>query len=239
MCLDKIIKKFNTFGIITHMPPNAIGLWQDEQRLLVWCALQSEPGNWLEIGSFCGGSTILLCLAKQTLQDTYKVISVDRKFNSLFDHNVYNRGKFHSIHQKVQTDSSILLKSLPENAPISFAFIDGFHSFRQVVKDFTEISHLFTTDPTIVFHDTSPFLYDNGYLEECLAKTNVEYLLENDNEDFYIDEAIAYICREYNYELMDIPINKDETHYIETGLQEWIRGKTSPFNGIAAIRKKK
>src|SRR5210317_702229 len=104
--VEKIIEKFNTFGIQVHGLPNAIGLWPNEQECLVWAASQVPNGDWLEIGSFCGGSAVLLCLTRKELNLGPKVISVDINFNPMFDLNVYNRGKFNNIHEKIECDSS-------------------------------------------------------------------------------------------------------------------------------------
>jgi predicted O-methyltransferase YrrM len=88
--VDNIIDEFDRFGILPHSLPNAIGMWPNEQECLVWCALQADPFyNWLEVGSFCGGSAILLALVKQKRGNgKYKLFSVGNNFNPLFDYNV-------------------------------------------------------------------------------------------------------------------------------------------------------
>jgi len=59
--LTLIMLQFDKLGILPHTKPNAIGLWPNEQECLVWSALQCNADQlWVEVGSFCGGSTILL-----------------------------------------------------------------------------------------------------------------------------------------------------------------------------------
>ena len=37
---------------------------------------------------------------------------------------------------------------------------------------------------------------------------------------------------------LDIPVKKNIKHFAETGLTKWVKGTTSPFNAVAAIRRK-
>ena len=81
--IPNITRNFKRFGIKPHQLPNAIGMWPNEQECLLWCALNSNlEDNWMEIGSFCGGSAVLLCLARRlTNNKPNSVYSVDCDFD--------------------------------------------------------------------------------------------------------------------------------------------------------------
>lgn len=237
---DKIyslIYKFRSFGILSHWMPNAIGLWPNEQECLLWLILNSNiESSWMEIGSFCGGSAVLMCLARQTLTGNKPAVySVDCDFNKygMFDRNVYEMGGFSAISRKIECDSNELDKHY-DGEPLSFVFIDGFHSFKQVVNDFNTVKPWLTNDAMVAFHDVSPDLGKN-----VSRSYNYEELFNSNEEDFRLDEAITYILNNNNFELIDIPVKKQIGHFQETELKSWVRGKTSPFNALAAIRRKR
>ena len=235
---DKIyslLYKFRTFGILSHWMPNAIGLWPNEQECLLWLALNSDSSaNWMEIGSFCGGSAVLLCSARRLVGGRPSVYSVDCDFGAygMFDNNVYHKGSFADLSKKIECDSNNLDEHYNGN-PLSFVFIDGFHSFKQVVNDFNKVKPWLTKDAVVAFHDVSPDLKSNLDKEH-----DYNELFANEDEDFRLDEAVTYILNNNEFELIDIPVKKEIKHFKETELTSWVRGKTSPFNAIAAIRRK-
>ena len=239
--IDKLIDKFDTYGILPHTLPNAIGMWPNEQECLLWCALNVPTEyNRLEIGAFCGGSAILLALAKATTNSNTKVISIDNNFNPMFDHNVYQRGKFDNIVTKIECNSLDILQHY--NEPLSFIFLDGWHSFSAIIKEFDLLEPLMTVDCIICFHDVSPKMCSNSnqtHIRNCyeFAMDNWDSLINSKEQDFRLDEAIATICTQSGYKIIDIPVRNNETHLQETGLTEWIRGKTSPFNSFTAIKR--
>jgi len=215
--------------------PNAIGLWPNEQECLLWLVLNSDvESNWMEIGSFCGGSAGLMCLARQGVTGNKPAVySVDCDFNkyNMFDRNVYEMGGFSAMSKKIECDSNELEEHY-NGEPLSFVFIDGFHSFKQVVNDFNKVKPWLTDDAIVAFHDVSPDLNKN------VSKSyNYEELFNSSEEDFRLDEAVAYILDNNDFELVDIPVKKQIGHFKETELKSWVRGKTSPFNALAAIRR--
>jgi predicted O-methyltransferase YrrM len=238
---EPIVEQFELLGILPHTKPNAIGLWPNEQLCLVWSALQcAKNKNWLEIGSFCGGSTILLGLTIE-YYDNFgkqgKIIAVDSAFDPMFDLNV-KRSKLRNI-EKLQINSLELLQHYTD--PIGFAFIDGWHSFRNVIKEFEVISNIIDDDGIIAFHDVSPQMtsHDQKYIDLCYehAKQNWDQLMNDETQNFRLDEAISVICIDFGYKVLDIPVRKDIKHERETGLTTWVRGTTSPFNAYTAIRR--
>ena len=209
---DKIyslIYKFRSFGILSHWLPNAIGLWPNEQECLLWMVLNSDTeADWMEIGSFCGGSAVLMCLARQTLVGNRpSVYSVDCDFDKhgMFDQNVYEMGGFNGLSKKIECDSNELDRYY-NGEPLSFVFIDGFHSFKQVVNDFEKVKPWLTDDAIVAFHDVSPDLHEN-----INKSYDYENLFESNEEDFRLDEAVTYIVNNSDFELLDITVKKEST----------------------------
>ena len=238
---EPVVERFEMLGILPHTKPNAIGLWPNEQLCLVWCAMQCDPNqHWLEVGSFCGGSTILLGYAQDALEGSGKILAVDLNFNPMFDLNL-KRSKLTQV-RKLAGDSLWVLNEIRLDKDISFAFLDGWHSFRNVVKEFEAIKHWLTDDAIIGFHDVSPKMYthDNNYINETNNQVLANYasFIEDESQNFLIDQAVAYLCVQYNYEIIDIPVREKLSYFKETGLTGWVRGKTSPHNAFTAIRKK-
>jgi predicted O-methyltransferase YrrM len=238
MNIDNIIDQFDLLGIIPHTLPNAIGMWPNEQECLIWCASQCDPNqDWLEVGAFCGGSAILLGLTQKYLNGNGKVLTVDIDFRDIFDLNLKRSGLTNII--KIQNNSSNLFKICAD--PISFVFLDGWHSFASIVSEFEQIRNIVVDNGIIGFHDVSPNMWKHNqeYINEKYkySQNNLNQLFNDTNQNFLLDEAISYICKKYNYHIIDIPVRKNETHFKETGLQQWIRGTTSPFNSFTAIMK--
>jgi predicted O-methyltransferase YrrM len=235
MTIDNIINKFDQFGILPHSLPNAIGLWENEQECLIWSAQQADKTqDWMEIGSFCGGSAVLLALTKEQP----KLFSVDIDFMCIFDFNVYDRGQFDNIVYKIQCDSLKLDRYY--KGDLSFVFLDGYHSFSHVVKEFEILQRFLTKEAIVCFHDVSPKMlqHDQEYIDQQYewVKNNMG-IFNATEQDFRIDEAVAYICKKHGYHILDIPVRKNIEHFQETGRTSWIRGQTSPFNAFTAIRK--
>jgi predicted O-methyltransferase YrrM len=239
--IKPVMDKFDLLGILPHTKPNAIGMWPNEQECLLWAALQSQLDSaWVEVGSFCGGSTILLGLMKQHRQGT--VTAIDAAFNPMFDLNIRRSGLTNIV--KVEDHSFAVLDNWSIHEPISFLFLDGYHSFKNVVTEFHLAQPHLLDDAIIAFHDCSPAMWNEQDPENIgdiasVALRNYDSLMESVEEDFYIDEAIAYIMVKYGYEIIDIPIREPLAYHRETGLNEWVRGRTSPHNAFTAIRKMK
>ncbi len=77
-----LASEFPKFGYVPHCYPNPIGLWENEQESLMWTSLNSNPAtHWMEIGSFCGGSATIMCIARRFLKAGPTIYSVDRNFS--------------------------------------------------------------------------------------------------------------------------------------------------------------
>lgn len=257
--IKQIIKKdFEPFGFESHKYPNAIGLWPNEQESLLWFALNSDPKyNFLEIGSFCGGSAVLMCLARRFLNAGPSVVSVDRTFtswNNAFNRNLYRVGRFDDISVKVQCDSQFL-KDNYSGEPISLAFIDGWHSFKAAYNDFLTINNWLVKGGFVVFHDVAPQPYKDGQIEHFYNRALENFdewmneelpIYEGDlqlsqyhqlekRQNFMIDEVVAYIINKHQFKLVDIPVLDGSVHFDK--VPEYKHGTTSPYHGMVGLLK--
>lgn len=115
----------------------------DEKVLLGLCAAMLPPGSAIvEVGTFTGGSAKLLKTASKGACPLY---SID--INDLVNERVIDKQDFHHF----LGNAEAFVRSF--NKPIGFAFIDGDHSFRGVMSDFTNLIPLLTPDSVVAFHD--------------------------------------------------------------------------------------
>lgn len=238
-----LIYDFEKFNIGTHIPEkNSIGMWKNEIECLLWSSLNSQKGNWVEIGSHNGGSAVLLCLSRNSQNRGPKIYTVDINYGRYFDENISNGGYWNII-RKTNGTSKTFKESYPTE-PISFAFIDGFHSFKWVIQDFENIVDNLVDEALISFHDVSPHLYQEKnilYLESALqsAKDNYNRWMKDESHNFYVDEAICWLMDKYKLEIISIPIRRFEFYPERTGLQKWVQGTTSPYNSLITLKYRK
>ena len=80
-------------------------------------------------------------------------------------------------------------------------------------------------------------MFQPEWKEECHSGG---WAYKEGEEDFRVDEAIFDILMDHkDFELMERSKEYDCEHFQETQLTEWVRGTTSPFNSLAAIRRTK
>ena len=175
--INKILDKFQEFGIKNHQYPNAIGMWTCEQKSLLWACLHSNPDyNWLEIGSFYGGSAVLMCLAHHALGGIGKIISMDRKFDPMYYRNI-EFGNFGDLIKQIECDSLNFDKNYNEGE-LSFALIDGWHSFKGAYLDFKSVDKYMINGGHICFHDVDMFESQDeieGFYKK--AQKNYDYFM--------------------------------------------------------------
>jgi predicted O-methyltransferase YrrM len=243
---DKVFPIFYDFQRLNipshHTYGNSIGMFNNEIQCLIWCALNSSSGDWIEIGSHKGGSTIVLCLVRQYLKYGPTIYTFDKKYDEWFDKNINNNGFFHLI-KKIEDTTPNFEAYYTKNQYLSLAFIDGFHSFKWILQDFHAIQPYLTSDCIICFHDCSPHMYSSRnieYVDHLYSQsvTNYDKWINDESHNFLVDEAISYIMRKYGYQLLEIPVRNNEVHVKETGLTKWKRGTTSTFNSFVGISKK-
>jgi len=236
----QLLYEFEHFRILSHNPTgNGVGLWPNEMKCLLWSALNAPQANWVEIGSWNGGSTVLLCLARQFLNYGPKIFTVDINYDGYFDENISNGG-FWKFIRKINGSSKTFHECYPQDK-ISFAFIDGFHSFNWIMRDFNNIKDHLIDKAILVFHDCSPAIYtpnNSLYIKSCQEKVNknLSRYMNSKTQDFLVDEAIAYILQNKRFKPLEIPVRQYEFYPERTRLNKWIRGTTSPYNAIMAIQ---
>jgi predicted O-methyltransferase YrrM len=222
---------------LPHSNANGIGLWPKEQLTLTWllgCGVDHSM-DWVEVGTFCGGSAILLALARveSELSEKAKVFSIDPNPRLIADVNFKTAKVDHKVSQQKflsQDFLKFLSDAKSHDYDIGFAFLDGFHSFKQVTLEFELLKKFLPEGGIVAFHDVPPDFHPGPYVPR-------EY---GDNEDFLIDDAINYILHNHpDWEFLPIPKGFQCNHFAETGRKTWVRGQTSPFNAIAAIQRKK
>ena len=233
--IEKTLKQFSKIGLFSHNPNNGIGLWTEEQELLL--TLVGDSKKYFEIGSHNLGSALLVEQHAEILGIEREIFALDLKFSPWANLN-YERAS--SNVARIECSSNDLRTYKDDLEGVDFIFIDGFHSFVQVVKDFELSYDLMTNGGIIAFHDTSPNLNKIEHVDKCTeyARENLEYLTQDNSENFYVDEAICFILDQYqdkaDLELIDCTV--ECYHPRETRLNSWIRGKTSPHSAIWAMK---
>lgn len=219
--IDLLYTNFNRFNFQVHQYPNAIGLWPGDIETLLWSLLKSQHNyNWMEIGSFCGGSAVLMCLLKKILKLSGLVISVDRRPEKILLDNV---SYFEDMHVLLKTTSDNIPKFY-SGEPISFIFIDGWHSFKGCLTDFLTVKPYLTDNAIICIHDTAePFKWTENFIEEKynIAKEKYELfmseILPNPNtqeQTYNLDEVIAFMIKEHNCKLLKTNVSDHKTYMI-------------------------
>ncbi|MGA1875564.1 MAG: class I SAM-dependent methyltransferase [bacterium] len=148
-------------------------LEEDEADLLIAAsrrALDSlpQPHSIVEIGSYCGRSTVVLGNVVRAICPESKIYaidphdgrvgSIDQGLRSLpptlerFKHNIKNAGlaDFVEIIQSHPVDVSW-------NKPISFLFIDSLHDYPNVVRDFWHFGKWVRPGGLVAFHDYADY----------------------------------------------------------------------------------
>jgi predicted O-methyltransferase YrrM len=223
--IENTLKKFSQIGLFSHNPYNGIGLWPEEQELLL--TLVGESKKYLEIGSHNLGSALLVEQHAKTNGLKREVFALDLKFSPWATLN-YDRAK--SNLTQIQCDSNDIFNHSKDLKGVDFVFIDGYHSFNQVVHDFRATLKLMTNGGIIAFHDTSPRLNNPEHIKQCIkfAHDNFDYLTSDTTENFYVDEAICFL---YDHYKKDTNIKLD---LLDCSIECIIRGKQDLIAGLGA-----
>ncbi len=166
-------------GLLLHLPiltrMKQIEGWlaEDEADLLIGTASLvlnklSPPHSIVEVGSYCGRSTVVLGSVVKSLRRNAKIHAIDP-----------HDGKVGAVGQGVQVMAPTLEKlkynlaaagltdvvniipkrswEVPWNQPISFLFIDGLHDYANVARDFFHFEPWLAPDAYIAFHDYADY----------------------------------------------------------------------------------
>ena len=77
--IEKTLKQFSKIGLFSHNPNNGIGLWTEEQELLL--TLVGDSKKYFEIGSHNLGSALLVEQHAKTLGIEREVFALDLRFS--------------------------------------------------------------------------------------------------------------------------------------------------------------
>ena len=219
---ERIYDEFIGCGIGVHIPNgNSVGMWPEECKRLIWAELNSPKLPSVVIGSHNGASEVLIGLTKVAKGDNSEIISVYLNFADFYELNIKRlKSRCNNDIRKLQINSSELDKHLISE--IGFALIDGYHSFQQVITDTEVLLPNLTAGSILAYHDCGP----------KFPKRGIEGYPTQSGEDFYIDEAINKLLENKPLKEIDLKYGMECFHPIETGLNSWVRGTTSPFNSL-------
>ena len=122
--------------------------------------LDRAPERIVEIGSYCGGSTVVIATAARRRNRAVQVFAIDpfqsdgshylAGYERLFDGNVAEWGVVDTI-TKVRTTS--VAASIGWKEPIDFLFVDGDHEYEAVLADIRAFVPFVRDGGIVAFHD--------------------------------------------------------------------------------------
>ena len=190
----------------------------------IFYAIKHLPSNSpiVEIGSFCGLSTIIISHFKARFGKTNNLYTCDRwKFegqklgsslgqSKLVNHDQYKKfvkesyirniktfcaediphtievfsDDFFNMWSSKQKPTDVFGKEAPLGGLISFAFIDGNHTYEFVKRDFLNIDKYLERGGFILFDDSSDYSHwqgSNKVMKEILKRSDYELVARNPN----------------------------------------------------------
>ncbi|HWN43578.1 MAG TPA: glycosyltransferase, partial [Thermoanaerobaculia bacterium] len=163
------------------------GWFEDEEAELLLAASARaladlpEPHTVVEVGSYCGRSTVVLGSAVKTLRPSGRVIAIDP-----------HQGQVGAVGQGLQSGAPTFEKlranldgngladhveivrkcsfEMEWNGPISFLLIDGLHDYANVSRDFLHFEGSVVTGGYVAFHDYAEYYPGvRAFVDELLA----------------------------------------------------------------------
>jgi methyltransferase family protein len=151
---------------------NGLGIAMQEVYFLECLFAALHPRNIFAIGNSAGWSSFALAL----LNPAARVVAIDAGFdqNALEGLEFTNRvaaeeGLDLRAVQAVSPDGVAAVVEANMTGPIDFAFIDGYHTQDQVVRDFTALRVHAAPDCVYLFHDVHEFKLQPGI--EAIARS--------------------------------------------------------------------
>lgn len=244
--LELVGLNMHSYGLDQQSP---ISFWEFEIDALIDAALRVPDGNFVEYGSFYGGSSCLLGLTLQE-KGNNKLDSIDIKHGLPFYRNVYRRARLDNI--VVYDMKSCDYKH--DGSPISLTLSDSWHDFKTVLAEFKNVEPYTIPGGVFAVHDCEPDTYDNIFFYQERYKANLTKLLGGEHkavdsarkdcyhsaeaeQDFEHGAAIAYILDNYtNWELVRFGPTQYQSMESITG--PWQRGRVSPVSSLVFLEKK-
>ena len=175
-----------TLPILERMRPIEGWLWDEEADLLIAATVRAldelpAPHAIVEIGSYCGRSTVVLASVVRALEPEARVYAIDphdgqvgavgRRLNATpptlarFEANVAAAG-VRDVVVTVQRRSY----ETEWAKPISLLFIDGLHDYSNVSRDFRHFESWLVPGGYVAFHDYAPYYPGvQAFVNEVLA----------------------------------------------------------------------
>jgi hypothetical protein len=158
-----------TAAIIDRIRPVEGWLRDDEAELLVRVARHAageQEGAIVEIGSYCGKSTVALATAARSARADARVFAIDPHLGVVsaddgLDGITVGPPTFerfqHTISEAGLTDVVEVIRQhsfdVPWRSPISLLFIDGLHDYSSVARDFFHFEPHLSDGADVAFHD--------------------------------------------------------------------------------------
>jgi predicted O-methyltransferase YrrM len=125
--------------------------------------LARPPETVVEIGSYCGGSTVVIARAARRRNPAVRVYAIEpftfhesryqHDYERLFDANVAEWGLGDSI-VKVRATSHEAVRDWKR--PVDFLYVDGDHRYEAVARDIDDYLPFLTPEGLVAFHDYKP-----------------------------------------------------------------------------------
>ena len=152
--------------------------------------LGAELKTYMEIGSYVGSSASLIaknpypsniiCIDPCCLNKSHYNGSENQEqtlLHNIKNNNIYNYNI--TLHKKYSTDADLLQKLKNENTKVDLLFIDGGHSYNDVMNDWNNYENFVNSGGFIVFDDY------HDYLHSPDVKVAVDKLIETIDKDKY------------------------------------------------------
>lgn len=166
------------------------GFLSEEQGDLLLAAaaraltMPGSPGTVVEIGSYCGKSTVVFGLVAKTLRPEARVYAIDPHEGMLsttpdvlqveptfarFQRNMETAGL-----EQVVVPIRACSAAVPWDKPISLLFIDALHDYQSVSQDFLHFASWVVPHGYVAFHDYGNTFFPDvtRFVDEVIASGN-------------------------------------------------------------------
>ncbi len=153
----------NLGSILATMRPIAGWFTDDEARLLIATATAAlmTPGPVVEVGSYCGRSTVVLGSVVRDLCPAERVYAIDPHGGKIHPEQVEQPSTLERFRRNIAAAGvagvveTIVARStdVAWDGPIRLLFIDGWHTYEHVSRDFNHFARWVAPDGLVAFHD--------------------------------------------------------------------------------------
>ena len=105
------------------------------------------------------------------------------------NHIVSNSDEFFASWHKAETQSDFFGKQVTLGGPVSFAYIDGEHTYEQSRRDFENVDRMLEVDGFIVFDDSADGSSWGSHRTAAEAASRKDYRLVDKNPNYCIQKV--------------------------------------------------